>query len=138
MGPAPLVTAPRPVYVHNATVLEVIDGDSLDVRLDLGRYGTVTIDPVVPLRLAHVDAPDVRYFLGRTPQQLLDQHTAKVAATAYARAQWPPGTRCVVRTLKAEKYGRTLAEVHVEGLGDLAALLVLAGHAVPYEGGPRA
>ena len=131
------MTVRRPSYTHNAVMHEHEDGDSFDVRLDLGRYGTVTIDPIVPLRLAHIDAPD------------RERPAERAAASLFVATLLPVGTRLVVTTLKAEKYGRTLAEVQLRDEmvaggyvwppgADVATALVQLGHAVPYEGGPRA
>lgn len=64
------------------------------------------------LRVAHVDAPERYTTEGRD-------------AIMFATGQKP------------DKYGRALADIVLPDGQDYARLLVDAGHAVPYEGGPR-
>lgn len=111
-----------PSFTYAGTVLRVVDGDSLDVDLDLG----CTVHVRVPLRLEHINAPE-----RRTPPGS--------AATAYLRELLPAGRAVTVQTRRTEKYGRRLAVVHLDD-GDPASVndrLIRDGHAIPYEGGKR-
>lgn len=78
------------------------------------------------VRLLGVDAPENSTGLGR-------------AATGWVRSVLPVGTQVVISTQKdkKERYGRYLAAVELPEGGDLAAALVRAGHAKPYDGGAR-
>jgi micrococcal nuclease len=105
-----------------ATVTEVVDGDTIDAAIDLGfrvRYD-------VRVRLAGIDAPEVR---AKGPEG--------EAARDWLRARLPVGTPVVLVTDKpSDKYGRYLAWVF-EGLDNVNAEIVAAGHARPYDGGAR-
>lgn len=108
-------------YTYDATVIRVIDGDTLDVLIDVGFRMSATM----PLRLAHIDAPERFTAPGKD-------------ATAFVTVQLASVKNAVVvRTYKpTDKYGRYLADVFI-GEDSLADLLVGAGLAVPYEGGTR-
>lgn len=115
-------TPPVPAFIYAGTIDRVVDGDTLDVDLDLG----CTVHVRVPLRLEHINAPE-----HGTP--------AGDAATAYLRGLLPVGRLVTVETRRTEKYGRRLAVVHLDD-GDPATVnerIVSTGHAVPYEGGKR-
>jgi micrococcal nuclease len=113
---------PSPVeYTYNAKVLRIIDGDTYEVEVDLGfRMATR-----LPLRLAHVDTPERHTVPGRT-----------VIAQVHALLDPLPSSVVVVTHKSADKYGRYLADVLIDGI-DLATTLVNEGHAVPYEGGTK-
>ena len=85
------------MFQYAATVLRVIDGDTIDVNLDLGfrvRFET-------QLRFKGVNTPELR---GPT-------RAAGMTSKAYVEQAVPPGTLIIVNTYKVEKYGRYLAEV---------------------------
>lgn len=112
------------MYEYAATIIRVVDGDTLDVILDLG------FDIAVrhTLRLDGIDAPESRTAAGK----LAKDHLQMLIAG---------GIKAVVSTRKdrQEKYGRYLAVVRM--LGATATLndaMVAAGHATPYSGGRRA
>jgi micrococcal nuclease len=113
----------KPTFTYAATVERIVDGDTLDVDLDLG----MRIHVKARLRLEHVNAPE-------------HGNAAGDAATAFVQRLLPAGTPVVVATAKPDKYGRALATVafqHDAHEVDLATALLQAGHAVPYEGGAR-
>lgn len=112
------------MYDYQATVIQVIDGDTLKLDVDLGfsvhRHETV--------RLYGINCPEKNTEAGK-------------AAIAYA-ANWlvSSGNRVMVYTIKdkREKYGRMLAVIyHDPGAKSLNDALIHAGHAVPYDGGKR-
>lgn len=97
------------VYTYRATVVRVIDGDTLVVNLDLGFHLTYRAH----LRLAGVSAPELHEPEGPSWKAALEQ--AVLAAP-----------RVVVRTTGRASFERWVAEVWVEGAlplsqGDLAA-----------------
>lgn len=111
-----------PAYRYAATVDRIIDADTYQVTVDLGFRTAVTL----PLRLAHVDAPERFTDAGK-------------AATAFvADLLGPLPADVVVETYKpADKYGRYLATVSSVDGSDVGAALLAAGYATPYEGGKR-
>jgi micrococcal nuclease len=95
---------PEP-YVYHALVIEVHDGDTLKVNVDLGMGVTMTRQII---RLSDVMAPELREERGP-------------AAAEYLRklvfGQW-----VLVNTKKKEKYGRWLGVVYASGLNVNAAM----------------
>ncbi|MFI0967102.1 thermonuclease family protein [Streptomyces sp. NPDC021080] len=111
------------MFIYQATVLRVVDGDTLDLQLDLG-FGVFTCQRV---RLLGVNAAEHGTELG-------DKATAFVKAWVAEH-----GPTFTVRTQKdkREKYGRYLATV-LSSAEDLGQALIDAGLAVAYDGtGPR-
>lgn len=110
------------VWQVEGEILEVLDGDTVRARLDLGWY----IQHVATIRVEGVDAPEMP-----TP--------AGIAAQSFLAQMLPLGTRVIVTSkTKPEKYGRTLASLLlVNSGGDVASRLLAAGHAKPYDGGKR-
>jgi micrococcal nuclease len=108
------------MWTYPATVVHVTDGDSFQARLCTGS----PIDYHIAVRVGHVNAPEKT-----TPDG--------VAALGWARQTLPPGLPVTVVASRLEKYGRLLATVALPDGTDYAAQLLAAGHAVPYEGGPR-
>jgi len=107
------------VYQYRGKVARVIDGDTIDVDLDLG-FGVWKLKE--RLRLNGLDAPEMSTDAGK-------------AARAWLLLLLPVGTAAHVETAKFDKYGRYLAEVWLPGTGiNLSAALIAAGHAVPWDG----
>ena len=114
------------MYSYAATVVRVIDGDSLEVLIDLG----FKIGLRETVRLAGIDTPELRG----------DRAVDGQAAKAFVAGLLPPGTRILAQTFKGrltDRYGRWLAAVTLPDGRDLATVLIAAGHGVPYDGGPR-
>jgi len=122
---------PEPDYIYKAQVLRVVDGDTYEMRVDVG----FRFEAHMPLRLAHVDAPERYTKAGKAVTQLVSDMLGSLPASV------------VVKTYKPEdpedKYGRYLAEVYfmgqkvAQGVIDLAQYLLANGLAAPYEGGKR-
>lgn len=112
-----------PAYTYRCTILEVVDGDTVNARIDVG----FRIWAEVPLRLAGINAAEHGTVAGD-------------AATAWVRT-WVAGhPTVVVATFRApEKYGRWLAIVTAADTGEvLNSQIVAAGHAVVWDGrGPK-
>lgn len=101
-------------------VVRVVDGDTLDLRLDLGFH----LHTSLRFRLLGVDTPErgepgwaeATEFVRRYLDDARDQQR-EVRAT----------------TQKADSFGRWLAQVYVRDQGGtLSGALLAAGHAVPY------
>ena len=82
------------------------------------------------VRLAHVDAPELR---GACPLESALAASARQLVMAAAGA----GNPVTLGVLGRGKYGRILATVTTERGQDLGRLLLDAGLARPYEGGKR-
>ena len=99
-----------------AKVLRVVDGDTLDVRLD----GVET-----KLRLLNIDAPETAHD-GDPAQCLAKAAKAKLAELA------PNGATMRVETYGHDRFGRTLVGLYSEKGKLLNAQLVAAGLAAPF------
>lgn len=95
------------MYEYKATLLKVIDADTLDVNVDLG-FG---IWHQLRVRLFGIDCPE----------RFTDQGKA---ATAFVEAWFADGLPITLQTFKdrQEKYGRYLARV-ITAKGDLVMAL---------------
>jgi len=112
------------VYEYHATVQRWVDGDTVDLVVDLG----FTVQVRQRFRLLGVDTPETNRKASRT---------AGKAAQVYAQGLAPVGSSVVVCSHKTGKYGRWLGTVYpLDGDGTrLASVndqLLAAGHARPY------
>ena len=101
------------LFTYNATVVRVVDGDTLVLQFDLGFH----IYHTARVRLLGVNCPE-RGTPGGT------------VATNVVKTFCPPGKPCTVTTIKdrTDKYGRYIADVDVPGIGNLSAFLIANGH----------
>lgn len=109
------------MYEYRATILRVIDGDTVACRVDLGC--DVRID--LTIRLFGINAPELSTEAGKAARAWL------VDRLAFA------DNLATLRTVKdrREKYGRYLGTLLTPSFGvltDLNAQMVEAGHAVAY------
>ncbi len=107
------------MFEYKAKVTNVVDGDTLDVEIDLG----FKIATKQRLRLAHVDTAE------RTQK---DYAEAKAFVTNLVLNK-----DVFLRTSKASKYGYYLAEVITEVGQNVAQLLIEQGLGKKYEGGAK-
>jgi micrococcal nuclease len=90
-----------------SNIIRVIDGDTVEVTLDLG----FNIHLKQTIRLTNIDAPSIR---------TLDEEVKKYGLRAKEKLEeyLKTGDRIIVATQnpnKTEKFGRVLGEVYVEG-----------------------
>ena len=123
------------MFQYEAQVKRVVDGDTLELRIDLG-FG-VWIDQLV--RMAHINAPDkVEWSLTGVVDPAKDFIISKI----------PPGAVCVVNISRKEKWGRWLADIYYlpgsiarEEIATqgrhLNQELITAGLVSAYEGGKK-
>ena len=111
------------MYEYEATVRRWVDGDTVDVDINLG-FGLIYANQ--RLRLYGIDAPEQR-------TRDLDEKEKGLAATAYVNEVAPVGSKITIVTYKEGKYGRILAEVFLEDNTNLNSLLTEVGHAERYE-----
>lgn len=110
-----------------ARMERVIDGDTIVVIFE--PYPDVLLRTTV--RVDGVNTPESRRGPGITPCEV----EAGVRAKAFTQA-FTAGGRLVIKVHKREKFGRTLADVEVDGV-DLKAALIKAGLGRAYEGEAR-
>jgi len=115
------------MYVYKAVVKRWVDGDTVDVDIDLG-FSVILRDQRV--RLFGVDAPETR-------TRDLDEKERGLATKEYCIKMAPEGSAVVLRSYKDArgKFGRILAEILVmDGPieRNLNALLVEEGYAERY------
>ena len=115
----------EPAYLYRAVVVRVVDGDTIDVDIDLGFYVWIKKQRI---RLLGIDAPETR---GESrPEGLL--------ATEYLKSLID-GETIILRTVKGsdggdrdDSFGRWLGTIY-HGDMDVNAEMIRAGHAIPYE-----
>ena len=104
----------QPSYTYSASVIRWVDGDTVDLRVDVGFY----IFHESRFRLLGINTPE-------------RGEEGWAEATLYAGSLAPQGSPVVIRTTKADKYGRFLADVYANGVSVNTALLE-AKLAQPY------
>ena len=122
------------MYEYRATIIKIIDGDTVDVDIDLG-FGIVLSDERV--RIAGIDTPESR---------TRDKEEKKFGLAAKARVKQLLGKTCVLKTqinkngedMKG-KFGRILGDFSIydsatDSWRMITEVLISEGHAVPYHG----
>jgi micrococcal nuclease len=113
----------KAVEILFATVLRVVDGDTLSV--DINQCNIDFFCKKVEVRLAGFDTAEMK---GKCP---LEKDLAK-KAKLMVEAAYPKGSTVVLSNPKRDKYGRVLAEQPI-----IAKKLLDAGLAIPYDGGKK-
>ncbi len=115
------------MYEYKAIIRRVVDGDTVDVTLDLG-FDILYNNRI---RLLGIDAPESR-------TRDLEEKALGLAAKDRVKELCPVGSTVILRTTKdgKGKFGRILGEIFVEEQS-VNKLLVEEGHAVEYFGGKK-
>ena len=114
------------MYTYNVEIRRIVDGDTIDVILDLG-FSVLVKERV---RLAGVDTPESR------TRDLREKKFGKLA-TARVEELLPVGEKFIARSKSydsAGKYGRAMLDFDLPDGRTLAAALVEEHMAVPYHG----
>tara|TARA_R100001591_G_scaffold117182_1_gene135997 strand:+ start:67 stop:471 length:405 start_codon:yes stop_codon:yes gene_type:complete len=111
------------VYEYNATIIRVVDGDTVDVDIDLGFDVWVRSQRI---RLFGIDTPECR-----TRNKAEKAHG--LLAKEYVQNALRLGEVYALRTREKGKYGRYLGEIKV-GRTTINKLLIKELLAVPYAG----
>lgn len=117
-------------YEYKGRLVGVVDGDTVDVDVDLGFY----IHQTMRMRLNGIDTMELNSKKASERKQALE---AKTLVMSYL------GRECVVKTYKKDKYGRFLCELYVWDGADKTKLIYVnkqlldLGLAVTYDGGAR-
>ena len=126
------------MYEYRATIVKVVDGDTVDVDIDLG-FGIVLSDERV--RIMGIDTPESR---------TRDKVEKKFGLAAKARLKQLLGKTCTLKTqinksgedMKG-KFGRILGDFDVydattDSWRPVTSVLIDEGHAVLYHGQAKA
>ena len=114
----------RDEYTRKAMIHRVVDGDTIDVIIDLGFDLTAKLR----VRLAGINAPEIHGEsapLGKAAMLWLTELLVKNEGRTW------------IKTVKdkKEKYGRYLAHLFVDGSEQsVNDQMIVAGHAVPFMG----
>ena len=112
-------------FVYQAELERVVDGDTVDVTLDLGFDVKLHKQRV---RLHGIDTPESR---------TRNLEEKKLGLAAKERLKELCVGRFKVKSLGKGKYGRVLGIPYTEDGQDSCQVLIDAGHAVEYYGGKK-
>ena len=117
------------MYEYSATIRRWVDGDTVDVTLDLG-FDILYNNRI---RLYGINTPESR-------TRDLEEKKRGLAAKDRVKELCPVGSSITLKTTKdgRGKFGRILGEIFVPGaVQSINQLLVEEGHAVEYDGGKK-
>tara|TARA_R100001480_G_C4716824_1_gene179445 strand:- start:412 stop:792 length:381 start_codon:yes stop_codon:yes gene_type:complete len=112
-------------FVYNAILERVVDGDTIDVTLDLGFNVFLKKQRC---RLAGIDTPESR---------TRDLAEKKLGLQAKARLTELCGEKLKIKSLGRGKFGRILAIPYTNDNEDICQILIQENHAVEYWGGKK-
>ena len=112
-------------FVYNASLDRVVDGDTIDVTLDLGFDVKLHKQRV---RLAGIDTPESR------TRNLAEK---ELGLAAKERLIQLCSGKFRIKSLGKGKYGRILGIPYTEDGKDICQILIKEGHAVEYWGGAK-
>ena len=120
------------MYEYRVNVVKVVDGDTVDVDIDLG-FGVWLKDERV--RIMGIDTPESR---------TRDKVEKKFGLAAKARLKSLLGKKAILKTQVNKdgedmkgKFGRILGDFVAEDGRMVTEVLVEEGHCVPYFGGSK-
>ena len=121
--PAPAPDAPPPLerpapglHTYTGIVEKVVDGDTLDVRIDLG----FDVWRVERLRLRGIDAPEMNTPAGRAAREFVERALADCELVAF-------------RTYKTDIYARYIADVFYDPAARERTAIVTQGRFLNQE-----
>ena len=120
------------VNEYKVKILDVVDGDTVDVDIDLG-FGIILTDERI--RIMNIDAPEsrtsdpVEKIFGKAAKSRLEELLGKEAILITHDDKHGEGMK--------GKFGRILGDFKVDE-GIVTEILVEEGHAVPYYGQNKA
>jgi micrococcal nuclease len=113
-------------YYRAVGVIDVYDGDTIRVIVSLGRK----LKDEWPCRLARVNTPELR---DPDPVAKAKAYEARDYLRSRLEAAMAAGVDVIIHSVKLEKYGRSLAELYIDGV-NINDELVEKGYAVTYDG----
>jgi micrococcal nuclease len=93
----------NPTYLYRAKVIEVIDGDTLKLQIDLGFHTSKE----QRIRLANLDCPELSTKQGKTAKQFTQEKLANTKTI-------------IIQTKKADIYGRYIAHIFYDATNKLS------------------
>ena len=110
-----------------AEILRVVDGDTVDLSIDLGFY----LLKQERVRVAGIDAPESR-------TRNLAEKKLGLEAKDYVQKRLATAEKIVIRTEKIDKYGRYLGWLYLDGAAtSLNEQMICEGYAWGYDGGRK-
>ena len=120
------------MYEYRVDVLHIVDGDTVDVDIDLG-FGVWLKDERV--RIMGIDTPESR---------TIDKVEKKFGLAAKARLKSLLGKQAILKTQVNKsgedmkgKFGRILGDFVAEDGRMVTEVMIAEGHCVPYFGGSK-
>jgi len=114
------------MYYYKVEVLKIVDGDTIDVRIDLG----FNVWHKCRVRLVGINAPE-----SRTSDKA--EKVKGLAAKAWLTDIIQSAQADIEMQSQGEgKYGRVLGVIFINGV-NINELMIKEGHAVKYDGGKR-
>jgi micrococcal nuclease len=107
-------------YCYNATIINVVDGDTVDARIDVGFKVYMTHR----LRLLGVNTPELH------DPDIEDRKKAQVAKEFLERDLLNKAV--LIETKKADAFGRYLATIYLDGV-NFNQTLIKDGYAVEFK-----
>lgn len=117
------------MWEYRIKINRVVDGDTVDARIDLG----FSVHINVRIRVYGIDTPEVR-------TRDLEEKARGKAASARMKEILANADSVSVKSLGVDKFGRCLGILMVEGGGtkyNVAEQLIKEGYGVEYLGGKR-
>jgi micrococcal nuclease len=111
-------------FCYHAKIIRVVDGDTIDVNLDLG----FDIWHKTRVRLAGIDTPESR------TRNKAEKALGKAAAM---KLRVLCGEKILLESLGKGKYGRILGIPYTVNGKNICEVLIKEGHAVEYWGGKK-
>lgn len=111
------------LYFYRAKLVRIVDGDTVDLDIDLG----LDVSRVIRCRLYGINAPEKNTPEGK-------------AAIAWLQSRLVNAKLLTAQTIKdrTEKYGRYLVVLFDDQINSINSEMLTAGHAKEYYGiGPR-
>lgn len=113
------------MHEYKATLIRVVDGDTVWLEVDLGFRITMKVD----FRLYGIDAPE-RYGIKADPEAA--ERSKKYLELLLAPLPIGRPQALTIKTYKPDKYGRWLADIWTEDGNSVNNLMLLTGNAVQY------
>ena len=93
----------EPKYVYRAKLKKVVDGDTLDLRIDTGFHLEVT----QRIRFKGIDTPEIFGVRKDTPE-----YKSGIKAKEYVEKRFQDNDgNCIIKTYNIGKYGRWIADI---------------------------
>ena len=116
------------MFEYNATVIKVVDGDTIDAMVDLG-FGTWK---KVRIRMYGINAPESR------TRDLEEKKKGLAAKARLIELLDEVNNKFILVSHGVGKFGRCLGEIFLDkNLDSVNNLLISEGHGTEYYGGKR-